>query len=679
MRFGEFELDAASYRLTRRGEPVRLEPRVLELLIYLVERRTRLVPKEELFAEVWHGQAVSDSVLTRAVYELRRALDDDPQRPVYLKTVHGRGYQFVAEVGRPPDERRPAVLLADGAESPASATFDPTPVATAARPEPTRGPGVTWSRIGGAIVLGLVLLFAGVAVWRLVGGMSPADRAVAESERPAAAGAKLSGRLAILPFAVDGGDDAAELVALSIADLVWARLSALDGLLVREPDYGGASADPGPDLASHARQLGVDYLLSGTLANAPGSGRTRVTVELHDATAPGPIRSIPLGNHDLPMLAAGADLAEFGRVREAIASRVASHLGAALALPTAGASPRNAEAYRDYLTARQRMLQLTCGGTDAVTTLLDRSLALDPEFALAWTLMGYAHYSQIWACGREERFALDALAAAERALALDPDLAAANLLEIIVLTDLGRAEEAYALAREAHGRRPRDPSLLYAQSYVLRYAGQLERSEATLRRALRLDPLLLEEIGETPMPLLYQGRYDEYLALLPAGETPYYRFYRGLTEALRGRTEEARAILAPAFRLNPNDLFARFAAGLLAILEGDARGGAEIVRQIARQRRELGTPDGEMTFKEAQLLAFAGDPEAALAQLGRAVDQGFACVDCIARDPWLAPLTTTARYREIHERAALRRRAFAERFSMEGPMRAHPAAAGTAP
>ncbi|GMU65557.1 MAG: hypothetical protein AMXMBFR36_18310 [Acidobacteriota bacterium] len=668
MRFGEFELDAASYRLTRRGEPVRLEPRVLELLIYLIERRTRLVSKEEIFAEVWRGQAVSDSVLTRAVYELRRALGDDPQRSTYLKTVHGRGYQFVGAVAPP-----------EGAEaSPLPAPTSPDLVDSRPGAGPTRGPGRASARAARVLLVALLVGLAGLSAWRLAGRSTPLEPAAA-SPGPSGVAATLAGRVAILPFAVEGGDAAAQLVALSIADLVWARLSALDGLVVREPDYAGASPGGAPDLARRARELGVEYLLSGSLATAPGSGRARVAVVLHDATTPDAIRTIPLGSHDLPMLTAGADLAEFNRAREAIAVRVAGHLGAALALPSAVPSPRHAEAYRDYLVARQRMLRLTCGGTDSVTTVLDRSLALDPEFALAWTLMGYAHYSQVWACGREERFALEALAAAERALTLDPDLAAANLLEITVLTDLGRVEEAYALAREAHGRRPRDPSLLHAQSYVLRYAGQLERSEATLRRALRLDPLLLEEIGETPMPLLYLGRYDEYLALLPAGETPYYRFYRGLTEALRGRTEEARAILAPAFRLNPNDLFARFAAGLLAILEGDARGGAEIVRQIARQRRELGTPDGEMTFKEAQLLAFAGDPEAALAQLGRAVDQGFACVDCIARDPWLAPLTTTARYREIHERAALRRRAFAERFSMEGPMRAHPAAAGTAP
>lgn len=664
-RFGDFELDPGSYRLTRDGQPLRLEPRVFELLVYLVTHRSRVVPKDEIFAEVWRGQAVSDSVLTRAVYELRRVLGDASQRPVYLKTVHGRGYQFVAGVA--------ASVHETGGQ--------PAPAGPAA-PAPQRPPvGAPARRPRLAIALSVVLLVAlAAALARFAGWPLPRDAAAARLATPEAAPtAPFTGRLALVPFTVEGGDRAHELVALSMADLLWARLSEVDGLIVRAPDYSGARHGAAADLASVARDAGVEYLLTGTLAPAHDPGRVRVTVVLHQPSASGAALALPLGTHELPLLAPGTDLAEFSRAREAIARRISSHLAPALALPEAGVILRDAEAWRSYLLARQRMLRLTCGGTDAVTTLLDRSLALDPEFALAWTLMGYAHYSQIWACGREERFALDALAAAERALALDPDLAAANLLEITLLTDLGRTGEAYALAREAHGRRPRDPSLLYAQSYVLRYAGQLERSEATLRRALRLDPLLLEEIGETPMPLLYLGRYEEYLALLPAAETPYYRFYRGLAEALRGRPEEARAILAPAFRLNPNDLFARLAAGLLAILEGDARGGAEIVRQIARQRRELGTPDGEMTFKEAQLLALAGERDLALDQLERAVGQGFACVDCIARDPWLAPLATGDRYREILERAEVRRRAFAERFSMSGPMRAHPAPAEPAP
>jgi DNA-binding winged helix-turn-helix (wHTH) protein len=73
-------------RLIAAGREVRLEPRVAALLAYLVHRRGRLVSKEELLSEVWSEAVVAPVALSRAVSELRRALDDDPRAPRYIET-----------------------------------------------------------------------------------------------------------------------------------------------------------------------------------------------------------------------------------------------------------------------------------------------------------------------------------------------------------------------------------------------------------------------------------------------------------------------------------------------------------------------------------------------------------------------------------------------------------------
>ncbi len=108
-RFNSFELDQSQYRLSREQTTIHVKPKVFELLVYLVEHRDRVVRKEELLSTLWEGRFVSDGVLAEAVHEARRALGEDAEKAAFIKTVHGRGYQFVF---------RPVEVIAGQNESP---------------------------------------------------------------------------------------------------------------------------------------------------------------------------------------------------------------------------------------------------------------------------------------------------------------------------------------------------------------------------------------------------------------------------------------------------------------------------------------------------------------------------------------------------------------------------------
>src|SRR5262245_27325367 len=83
----------------KRGDrAVDLEPKVFDVLRFLITRRDRLVTKEELLENVWPGTFVAPNALTRAVAQLRKALGDDADQPRYIETVAKRGYRFVAPV-----------------------------------------------------------------------------------------------------------------------------------------------------------------------------------------------------------------------------------------------------------------------------------------------------------------------------------------------------------------------------------------------------------------------------------------------------------------------------------------------------------------------------------------------------------------------------------------------------
>lgn len=96
--FGPFCVDRASGVLLKDGRGVRVPPKAMGVLLCLLERPGAMVSKEELLHAVWNDAAVTDGSLTEAMRALRSALDDDPQQPTYIETVHRRGYRFIAAV-----------------------------------------------------------------------------------------------------------------------------------------------------------------------------------------------------------------------------------------------------------------------------------------------------------------------------------------------------------------------------------------------------------------------------------------------------------------------------------------------------------------------------------------------------------------------------------------------------
>ncbi|MGH0034191.1 MAG: AAA family ATPase [Myxococcota bacterium] len=100
-RFGPFELDPARFELRREGTRIEVQPKVLDLILYLVRNRHRVVARDEVLREVWPDAVVTDASLAKAVRTARRTLDDEARTPRRIQTVRGRGLRFI----EPVDER----------------------------------------------------------------------------------------------------------------------------------------------------------------------------------------------------------------------------------------------------------------------------------------------------------------------------------------------------------------------------------------------------------------------------------------------------------------------------------------------------------------------------------------------------------------------------------------------
>lgn len=96
--FGAHTLDDERLELSCKGVPVAIEPQAFDVLTYLLKNRTRVVTRDELIEAIWEGRFVSDSALSSRIRDVRAAVGDDGRAQRVIKTSHGRGFRFVADI-----------------------------------------------------------------------------------------------------------------------------------------------------------------------------------------------------------------------------------------------------------------------------------------------------------------------------------------------------------------------------------------------------------------------------------------------------------------------------------------------------------------------------------------------------------------------------------------------------
>jgi transcriptional activator of cad operon len=230
LRIGDWTVEPALDQLSSTGRTVKLEPKVMSVLVCLADRAGQVVSREALLSAAWPGVVVGDDSLTQVIIKLRKALGDAPEKPAYIQTVAKRGYRLIADVTR--------------REGDASLALPPQlpvlPVAKSAR--------VRWLA---AAAMAVLLVAAGA--WWLDGGGVPRTPAPLPGSDTASIAQPTVG---IKPFEALGDDPQAGLLAQGItADLVT-DLSKVFGLRVIDvavqADIAAAEA---PARASPVRYL----------------------------------------------------------------------------------------------------------------------------------------------------------------------------------------------------------------------------------------------------------------------------------------------------------------------------------------------------------------------------------------------------------------------------------------
>ena len=95
--FEDYALDIGRRELSRGSELISVGPQVFDLLVYLVQNRTRVVSKNDLLEAVWRGRIVSESTLTSHINAVRKAVGDSGERQRLIRTAARKGFRFVGE------------------------------------------------------------------------------------------------------------------------------------------------------------------------------------------------------------------------------------------------------------------------------------------------------------------------------------------------------------------------------------------------------------------------------------------------------------------------------------------------------------------------------------------------------------------------------------------------------
>ena len=632
IRFGnELELDRSAYELRRSGRSLKLERIPMELLLLLVERRGELVTRESIIERIW-GKDVfldTDSSINAAIRKIRQALKDDPERPLFVQTITGKGYRFVAPVEnydlRPLDKKKVELEKTSRSEE--------TPQGSS--PSQVASRRSSW-----------VLPLVGVMVLILAGGAyflrSRARSKTAYSQERV--------MLAVLPFANLSNDPEQEYFTDGLTEETITDLGELNpqrlGVIARTSAM--AYKNTNKTVNQIGRELGVDYVLEGSVRREGGTARiTAQLIRVSDQS------HIWAHNYEREV---GGILALQNELGRAIAQQIQVKLTPLHSGEASNRNTTNPDAYDLYLKGRFYLGKRTDDGIEKGIEYFKQSIEKDPGFALGYA--GLADSYLALTISSPQDFFPMARAAASRALELDEGLAEAHAAlgaeKAGFEYDWAGAEQEFKRAIELNANCA--DAHFYYSWYLLTPLGRSEEAIAEMNRALELDPL--SGIYNTVLGLsyYYARQYDQALQQFNKTLTldPDFfiaPFHLAWLYSQLGQYPEAITELTKG-RLLRGDDHAKVAADEMALRKAVAAQGAAGFWHEIRKWNEGDYPNvGE--FDVPQAYARLGEKEQAMVSLERNFEKRAPLVTLLKVDPALDTLHSDPRFEDLLRRMNL--------------------------
>ncbi|WP_316170892.1 MULTISPECIES: winged helix-turn-helix domain-containing tetratricopeptide repeat protein [unclassified Bradyrhizobium] len=488
--FEDFCLDAERRELTRGSQLVAVGPKVFDLLLYLVRNRDQVVTRDDLLTAVWQGRIVSESTLTSHVNAVRRAVGDSGKEQRLIRTISRKGMRFIGQVRQ---------------DEVSATTVDARSHSSAGDQRPT----------------------------------------LSLPDAPS---------VAVLPFRNLSGDPGQDYFADGVVEDIITALSRIGWLFVIARNSSFTYKGRTVNEQQVGRELGVRYVVEGSVRQS--ANRVRITGQLVDATT---------GTH----LWADRfeetidDLFELqDQIATSIVGVIASQLERA-EIDRARRKPTgNLSAYDHYLRAMPHLHRGTRDAIDEASLLFQKALSLDPSFASAHAMAAWCYCLRKingWMTDQSLEFA-EGIRLAHSAIELGRDDAVALTRAGHTLAHLaGDLEGAVALLDRALLLNPNLAAAWFLGGFLRVLRGDPESAIDFFTRAMRfspLDPEMFRMQAGMAMAHLFAERFELALSWAERSfrQLPSSGFVVLIiiaSHALAGRMEQAKDAAAHLLKLHP--------------------------------------------------------------------------------------------------------------------------------
>jgi len=395
-----------------------------------------------------------------------------------------------------------------------------------------------------ASIAAVIVIAAGLLIWEpwvtRVEPASVAKMALKLPDKPS---------VAVLPFANMSGDKAQEYFSDGITEDIITDLSKVTGLFVIARTSTNRYKGTSVDVRQIARELGVRYIVEGSVRKA--AGKVRITAQLIDAKT---------GNH-VWAERYDRDLKDVFAIQDDVAEQIVSKLAVKL---TADEKARiahiptdNAEAYDFYLRGVATVLPPRPKNLAAAAKLFEKVIALDPEFAGGYAGLSFVNTFR-FKTGVEGQAALDrALELAEKALALDDTLYMSNRAAGVAYSNSKRLDEALAAMERTLKLEPGNAAAHSTYALFLARAGRAGDGIKHAKLARRLSPTYAGALSALGRNLYFARQYEEAIRAFESLNSlrPQYSLdalsLSIASNMMAGREKEAKATVKKLLALNP--------------------------------------------------------------------------------------------------------------------------------
>lgn len=593
-----------------------LEPKVMDVLVFLAERQGEVVSRQQILDAVWREVVVGDEVVSRAVSLLRTELGDDQKDPRYLKTISKRGYCLIADV----------ILVSSNEPQKVGSVPDVSASATAENPTESITHR-TMRKLSFAIVTVLALALAYFAY----------DIFLSQPESDHNVG-NIGKSIAVLPFVNMSADSDNEYFSDGLSEELLNLLTKIPELRVaaRTSSFSYKARDV--NITQIGEELNVTHVLQGSVRKT--GNHVRITAQLVKVD-----NGFQLWSENFDRT-----LDDIFVVQDEIAKAVVDKLSINLLGTMTETKKTDPEVYSLYL---QGNYFINLGGEENLEkafAALKQALAIDPDYAPAWVSLQLTYGFQMRAnpAAREEFRALQS-EAIERALAIDENLASAWAALAYQRSFYDSDWHGARIAiKEALRLEPNNTSVIGVAASVASTSGRLSEAIELFEKAASLDPLSLPVLMALGNRYLRVGRIDDAFDAFDRvrGINPDYpdlSLVLGRAYMMRGDLENALL----ETEKKPDMFYYRHQKANLLYMMGKETEAQTLINEL------LETSADKVPGAMATVYAWRGEGDSAFEWLEIAYEQHDARPAAFLGNLWWRKLTGDPRYSTFVEKIGL--------------------------